>query len=305
LLYLLLEMGNLFQRGSSAYRYAYSGGAITFLSKPKEETMERRDIASRMLFCSLCIFTLVSGTGHSMATRETAKITSAEYQERPALESSLFRSDKDILGEDAIQRILSSKLKIPDIISIALYRVQESQQQAIRYYGYGYWRSEEYLKVQQSFISTITDEISKSDRVQEVVSLPSLLTPKEPTISIIRETSVRLQADMVMVFSLNSDVYEKYRLFQTDQAKAYCTCEGFLLDVRTGLIPFSRIVTTEYLATKEKSDANFNETMARAEREAALLSLKSMGEQAVEFLSQIPKERISEESLQPAYIDFF
>ena len=268
--------------------------------------MERQCIVSRVFFCSFCmVFTLVAGTGHSMAARETAKISSAEYQERPVLESSLFRSDKDILGEDAIQRILSSKLTVPDIVSIALYRVQESPQQAIRYYGYGYWRSEEYLKVQQSFISTITDEISRSDRVLEVVSLPSLLTPKEPTISIIRETSVRLQADMVMVFSLTSDVYEKYRLFQTDQAKAYCTCEGFLLDVRTGLIPFSRIITQEYLATREKSDANFNETMARAEREAALLSLKSLGEQTVEFLSQVPRERVSAQNLQPAYIDIF
>lgn len=268
--------------------------------------MERQCNVSRAFFCSFgMVFMLIAGTAHSMGGAETAKISSAEYQDRPVLESSLFRSDKDILGEDAIQRILSSKLTIPDIVSIALYRVQESPQQAVRYYGYGYWRSEEYLKVQQSFISTITDEISRSDRVLEVVSLPSLLTPKEPSISIIRETSVRLQADMVMVFSLTSDVYEKYRLFQTDQAKAYCTCEGFLLDVRTGLIPFSRIITREYLATKEKSDANFNETMARAEREAALLSLKSLGEQAAEFLSQIPREGVSLQNLQPVYIDMF
>lgn len=49
------------------------------------------------------------------------------------------------------------------------------------------------------------------------------------------------------------------------QAKAYSTCEGFLLDVRTGLIPFSRTITKDYLATKEKRDANIKETMARAE----------------------------------------
>jgi hypothetical protein len=221
-------------------------------------------------------------------------VKSDEYQQRPVLESSLFQSDKDVLGEDAIQRILSSKLVIPETIAVALYRIQENPQQAIRYYGYGYWRSEEYLKLQQSFIATIADEIAKSARVLEVVSLPSLLTPKEPTISTIRETSVRLQADMVMVFTLSSDVYEKYRIFQSSQAKAFCTCEGFMLDVRTGLIPFSRIITREFLATREKTDANFNETMARAEKEAAILSLKSLGEQTVDFLSQIPKIGASE-----------
>jgi hypothetical protein len=255
------------------------------------------------LFCT--VFILVAGIVHSGGKAEGAMVSSPEYQERPVLESSLFQSDKDMLGEEAIQRILSSKLVIPDMISIALYRIQGSPQRAIRYYGYGYWRSEEYLKVQQSFISAISDEIAKSDRVLEVVSLPTLLTPKEPTISIIRETSVRLQADMVMVFTLSSDVYEKYRIFQTNQAKAYCTCEGFLLDVRTGLIPFSRIITREYLAAKERSDANFNETMARAEREAALLSLKSLGEQAVEFLSQIPRIGASVENTQLLDLDMF
>jgi hypothetical protein len=67
-----------------------------------------------------------------------------------------------------------------------------------------------------------------------------------------------------------------------------------MLDVRTGLIPFSRIITREFLATREKTDANFNETMARAEKEAAILSLKSLGEQTVDFLSQIPKIGASE-----------
>jgi hypothetical protein len=262
---------------------------------------DMKAVFSLLLFSILLL--IVTQTGYSGGSAEKVMVSSPEYQERPVLESSLFRSDKDTLGEDAIQRILSSKLVVPDIVSVALYRIQESPQQAIRYYGYGYWRSEEYLKVQQSFISTIADEISKSDRVLEVVSLPSLLTPKEPTIAAIRETSVRLQADMVMVFTLTSDVYEKYRAFQTNQAKAYCTCEGFLLDVRTGLIPFSRIVTREYLATKEKSDANFNETMARAEREAALLSLQSLGEQAVEFLSQLPRAVSSAQNLQPLDMD--
>jgi len=244
--------------------------------------------AKTVFLCSLCpVLLLVAVT--VQAGGEAERVSSAEYQERPVLESSLFRSDKDILGEDAIQRILSSKFEIPRTIKIALFKMQESPQQAIRYYGYGYWRSEEYLKIQQSFIETIADEISKSDRIMEVASLPSLLTPKEPTISVIRETAVRLQADMVMVLRLSSDVYEKYRFLQSNQAKAYCTCEGFLFDVRTGLIPFSRIISKEYLATKEDPDANFNETMARAQKEAALLSLKALGEDTVAFLALIPK----------------
>ena len=239
------------------------------------------------------IVCLVAAVSASAMGKGETQAASAEYQERPALETSLFGSDKTIMDEQSIQRVLTSKFELPAKIKIALFRMPESQQQAIRYYGYGYWRSEEYLRIQQGFIETITGEVAKSPRVSDVALLPSLLTPKEPTIPAIREMAVRLQADMLMVFRLSSAVYEKYRLFQSEQAKAYCTCEGFLLDVRTGLIPFSRIITKEYLATKEKGDANFNETMARAEKEAAILALANLGTSVVEFIAEVT-EAVSE-----------
>jgi hypothetical protein len=223
------------------------------------------------------------------------RAASPEYQERPVLESSLFPSDKSVLGEEAIQRILTSKFEMPKTIKVALFRLQDTQQErAIRYYGYGYWRSEEYLKIQQTYIETLSSEISKSDRVIEVASIPSVLTPKEPSLPIIRETAVRLQADTIMVLKLTTDVYEKYRLFQSSQAKAFCTCEGFLFDVRSGLIPFSRIITKDYLATEEKNDANFTETMVRAQKEAALLALKALGQETVTFLASMPKGESSQ-----------
>jgi hypothetical protein len=252
-----------------------------------------------LLMCLLLpVLLLVSQMVSAGGMRETA--ASPEYQERPVLESSLFPSDKNVLGEEAIQKILTSKFTMPNTIKIALFRLQDTQQQqAIRYYGYGYWRSEEYLKIQQTYIDTLSGEISRSDRVIEVASIPSVLTPKDPSLPIIRETAVRLQADTLMVLKLTTDVYEKSRLFQSSQAKAFCTCEGFLLDVRTGLIPFSKIITRDYLATEDKTDANFTETMVRAQKEAALLALTVLGQETVTFISSMPKSagssKLSEE----------
>jgi hypothetical protein len=214
--------------------------------------------------------------------------SSQAYQERPALETSLFPSDVGVLGEEAIRTILSSKFVMPSSLKIALFRLRDDQQTAVQYYGYGYWTSEEYLKTQQSYIDTLSDELSKSGRIEEAASIPSVLTPKEPSLPLIRETGVRLQADMILVFKLSSDVYQKYRFLRTTQAKAYCTCEGFLFDVRTGIIPFSRTITKEYLATKGAPDANFNETMVRAQKEAVLLALKDLAQQVVEFVESMP-----------------
>ena len=219
---------------------------------------------------------------------------SPQYQERPILESSLFTNDKAILDEESIQRILASRFAMPKEIKIALFKMQEDQQKAIQYYGYGYWRSEEYLTIQQGFIDTISGEIEKSSKVIEVACLPSIMIPKDPSLPSIREAAVRMQADMILVLKISADVYEKYRIFKTDQAKAFCTSEAFFLDVRTGLIPFSSIITNEYIATQEKNDANFNETMVRAQREAALLSLRALGEKTLEFINSIPSEPTSE-----------
>jgi len=240
-----------------------------------------------LLPLALLVFLLVPTLLGAAGSSERA--SSADYQERPVLETSLFPSDRNVLEEDAIQKILTSKFVMPKTVKVALFRLSDAQQQqAIRYYGYGYWRSEEYLKIQQTYIDTLSQEISRSDRVDEVASIPAVLTPKEPSLPLIRETAVRLQADMVMVLKLSTDVYERYRMFQSSQAKAFCTCEGFLFDVRTGLIPFSKIITRDFLATQEKADANFTETMVRAQKEAALLALAALGQDTVAFLSEMP-----------------
>lgn len=249
-------------------------------------------LSKKFILISSMFSLMFCASSWSMASAEN-HVSSDEYQQRPTLATSLFQSDKTILSEDAIQQVLSSKFVLPENIKIAVFRFSENDQNAIKYYGNGYWRSEEYLKMQQNFLDVLEVELAKSQRVQEVALLPALLTPKEPTIPIIRETAVRLQSDMLMVFRISSNVYEKYRFLQSTQAKAYSTCEIFLLDVRTGLIPFSKIVTTEFLATKESSDANFTETMARSEKEASLLSLKQIGMDTVAFLNLLPVDNIN------------
>ena len=43
-----------------------------------------------------------------------------------------------------------------------------------------------------------------------------------------------------------------YRLFGADEVRAYCTVEGVLIDVRSGTIPFSSIVTDRFEAKKSE-----------------------------------------------------
>ena len=74
------------------------------------------------------------------------------------------------------------------------------------------------------------------------------------SITQLREAAVRLQADMLLIFSLKSDIYSKYRAFAKDEAKAFATNETLLMDIRTGVIPFSNVVTRDTLIKKGTED---------------------------------------------------
>jgi len=205
-------------------------------------------------------------------------------QEPPTLTSSLFASDEAVLGDEAIKTILSSRLRLPDNAKVALIKFPGSQHGALRYYGSYYWRSEDYLKTQQKYIDAVSDRLSASEDVSEVVLLPSLLTPNDATIPVLREAAVRLQADLLLVYRITSDIYHRSKLFADDEVKAYSTCEAVLLDVRTGIIPFTTVITKEAQAKKEKRDLETAETMRRVESAAVMDSLNIMAAELVSFL---------------------
>ena len=211
------------------------------------------------------------------------------YGEPPALTASLFKSDQAVLEDEAVDRILTSDVRLPGPHKIAVMRFPESGGMGLRYYGSYYWRSEDYRKAQQAYIDTISQRVGDSDRISQVILLPSLLTPSEVTIPVLREAAVRLQAELLLVFRINSDIYYHPRVFIQDQVKAYSTCEAVLLHVRTGVIPFTSIVTKEQMATREKSDVDVSETMRRAETAAVLASLNAISDELVAFLDNAPK----------------
>jgi hypothetical protein len=65
------------------------------------------------------------------------------------------------------------------------------------------------------------------------------------------------------------------------------TCEVVLLHVPTGVIPFTRIVTSEQMATREKSDLDISETMRRVETAAVLASLTTVSDDLAAFLGRV------------------
>jgi len=207
------------------------------------------------------------------------------YGNEPTLEKSLFPSDQLLLSQAVIDTILSSKIEIPNNSKLAIIKFSGSLEQNSSKYGYGYWRSEAYLKLQQSYVDTLKNLISDSESIASISLLPSLLTPKNPTIPVLREAAVRLQAPLLLVYRINSDIYQEYRVFRATKSKAYATVEVVLLDIRTGIIPFTSIATKEFQSEKTKQDSNDQDLLRRTEQEAVNKALNTVATELVNFFN--------------------
>ena len=122
----------------------------------------------------------------------------ARQESNDLITQSLFDSKDRTISEADIQRLLNGKIRIPDTVRLAVYKHASSSMN--RYYS-SWYSNEEYLKTQQSYIDTLIAQLKTAAKVQKVTVVPSLMTSVYPNITQLRESAVRLQADMLLVFS--------------------------------------------------------------------------------------------------------
>ena len=229
---------------------------------------------------------LFAGCSTPHLATSTSTALTEDYAARPPIATSLFPSDQAVLGDDAVTRILGSKLELPPKAKVAVMRFPVAE--GSRYYG-SYWRDEEYLKAQQSQFDGLSRALLDSQYIVELTPLPSLMTPSRVSIPVLREAAVRMQSDLLIIFRVTSDTYSQYRVFSKDRVKAYSTCEVVVLDVRTGLVPFTRVVSRDQVELKQSSDFDLTETMRRAEQVSAADALEIAAGDLVTFLKSAPK----------------
>ncbi len=204
--------------------------------------------------------------------------------EKKGITESLFKSDKSTISEADIQRLLDGEIRLPDTVRVALLNFGSNSTR--RYYA-NYWMNEDYLKLKQSYLDIIEEKLSRSGRVGKTMVVPKLILSHNPDIVQLREAAVRLQADVILIFTVKSDIYYKYKMFKKSEAKAFATCEALLMDIRTGVIPFSEVVTSDMLVSKEDSDLTEEEMRMRAENEATQKTLNEVADKLVQFFRDL------------------
>jgi hypothetical protein len=196
---------------------------------------------------------------------------------------SLFNDKSSAISEENIQKVLDGTYKLPQQLRVAIVRLEPTPQ--LKRYYWNYWSDEQYLKTQQSYLEQFADKFKQSSRVTKLSIIPDLLVSKTPSFTSLREAAVRMQADVVVVYAITSDIYSNYRFFSKPDIKAFATTQLIILDVRTGLIPFSAIVTKDHLSRRKKEELDNAEAATRVQNEAVLSTITDIGERISAFLN--------------------
>lgn len=229
-----------------------------------------------LLLLSIVFFTISCGSVRPITTSNGDSFSNQDT----LITQSLFNDKSATISEENIQKILEGNYQLPHQLRVAIVKLDNTSQRR------SYWGDEQYLKTQQSYLDLFQEKFKQSSRVKNVSIIPDLLISKSPSFTNIREAAVRIQADVVVIYTINSDLYSKYKFFSKPDIKAFATTQLIMLDVRTGLIPFSSIVTKDVLSQKTKEELDNTEASNRIQNEAVLLTINDIGQKITDFLDK-------------------
>lgn len=192
---------------------------------------------------------------------------------------SLFAGDSKVLSDQDIARILNYRLKLPRQNRIAVLRLSSNN----------YWRfySNDFVQLNDDIAGNFVKVLKQSNRVYDVSYLPSLLIPEKRTVPYLRAAAARYQADLMLAYRSRCHSFNKYRFLSPDKTRAYCTVEAVLVDVRTGIVPFTAISMQEVSDIKKSEELSLNETIEKARLKAIGNGLGDIAGRLVKFLKTV------------------
>lgn len=205
-----------------------------------------------------------------------------------AAPESLFRADQVVMSNDEIGRIFAQRIVPPAQGRLAILRLGPSSLYLVP----------DLAAMERAKLDEVLGQFRASKRLSHAMVMPTMLTPHQMTIPLMREAAARLQADTLMVYRTASQTYQRSRAFSADETRAYCTVEGILLDTRSGIVTYTAIATEQFSGRRLAKDLSFEETMRRAEQEAAGRALSRVAAELVQYLDAAPP-RATEQSAPP------
>lgn len=228
----------------------------------------------------LVLMALTGCTTPPVLRSDVAADSGPQYYRPPAAEP-LFASDKQVMSDEQIARALDYRVQLPARARIVVLNLSGARVS---------W-SPDAAQASATQREGLLAKLRGSARVARASYLPVLLVPKDRTVGHLREAAARYQADLLLAYQASCDRYQRYKLVAADEVKAYCFVEGVLLDVRSGIVPFTYAAQEDYFAKENKSDMEFAETARKAEMAAIATAMDRIAAEFVNFLATTPARK--------------
>lgn len=216
-----------------------------------------------------CIAVAFSFYSCSSVQKDYGYMNKSDYQSRSTLTKSLVDPSKP-LSEESIQKVLNSKIKIPNRVNLAVTRIDSTST---------------FQRIDDDVAKSFYDKKNWGKRVQTIIPMPQVLVNYPISISGLRHSAVLLQADMLLIVMPSSYGNWKFRWFDNNKAKATTSLEVLLMDIRTGVIPYTSIITETIEVTKINKDEDNNELVTRAKISSEKNALIQVANQVQAFLN--------------------
>lgn len=176
------------------------------------------------------------------------------------------------MSNQDIDRILTAKITLADRHRVAVLQLNPRFD----------W-SQELTELEAHNSEQFLRELGTAHEFTQIRLMPGLLVPERRTIPYLREAAARFQADLLLIYSSRVRTFQRDRLLGADEVKVESTVESVLLDVRTGIVIHTVLVSEGVSARKTPGDLNFSQTVAKAETEATGKALLKLADDVVAF----------------------
>lgn len=221
---------------------------------------------------SIFLFVLLLA-GCASGYKNTQYMTEKNYEQKEVINTSLL--DGENFSEANIQKILSGRISLPKLLNVAVLKVADSN------------GGLEFNVLEQETATVFYEKAKWGERVRTLIPMPQIMIPAPITLQKLRTSAVLLQADILIVIKPTNFKNWKFKFFENNRAKAVTTLEVLALDTRTGIIPFTSIIT-EQAEIEKSNDFDDYELMKRAEMLSERKALIQVVAQIKEFFSNVP-----------------
>lgn len=210
---------------------------------------------------------------------------SPAYQARPELEEPVIRAADATLSEESIRVLLSTRVVIPGRAKLAVASLEGRSVTAAAHS----WRgAPEFLQRRREHLDAFAASLRETGRLEETVHLPALMMERRPSYLRLREAAALMQANLLLVYEVQTQLIYDPRLLQKDQVKTHGVVDVLLVDVKTGAVPYADTFEATHVELEREGDANAYETRKRADHEVSrkVVALAAAGVR--DFLRGVP-----------------